>query len=470
MRAVIEPKMFVLLGPDVCITYTLGDANGSSELRYRGDLPKSVQLHVPQPLDLTFRGEQVRSVQTELGTLVTVDLEFVPDLRSLAMTVLLPDINLGAEVEVNFATEAIFTSHLTSIGGPALVQGPLETYVFVSLVGTARKSRHVGNSPEVARLYVRKRYPDLASRGQLATIANPVAGEVLPGIDLFYFSVGSKYPIVTEPHARHTLLIDAARGEVVLDLDTDPDTESDHQLALALRAVLAAVTLDNSATTAELVAVIVPLDPYFANPTEGGFVVTPGDGGHILAVWTGERFRYEVDFDADGKLTDLKRRDDRVKPVCLEHRAQAQELLDVRDDGLRTCDVIWDDLTARLARRHYVYEVRTGNGKRAGLAAVEKGPGKVRFVWRDDRSDLLALARDIIEPVASRRGAAEAAQVALTLWARAGAVEHAPMGAPYFTVSSLKSGFKASSNELAVTVVFDGSGRITCGSSQSVWR
>jgi hypothetical protein len=71
--------------------------------------------------------------------LITVTLEVVPDLHTLSLTLLVPQINLGdAGAASAFSTLAIMTTHLTSIGGPDLVRGPLQTYEEVTLSGMAR--------------------------------------------------------------------------------------------------------------------------------------------------------------------------------------------------------------------------------------------------------------------------------------------------------------------------------------------
>lgn len=74
-----------------------------------------------------------------LGTLVTVVLELVPDRHTLTATLVLPDINVGDRQVIRFSTVVILTTNLTSIGGPALVIGPLQTYQVVKLGGVAQR-------------------------------------------------------------------------------------------------------------------------------------------------------------------------------------------------------------------------------------------------------------------------------------------------------------------------------------------
>ena len=55
---------------------------------------------------------------TDIGNLVTVQIDAVPDLHTLTFSVLIPRFNLPEGNENPFETEAVLTMHLTSIGGP----------------------------------------------------------------------------------------------------------------------------------------------------------------------------------------------------------------------------------------------------------------------------------------------------------------------------------------------------------------
>jgi len=99
--------------------------------------PILVEYHDEQR-DLTFSGAkcEIDSLESKIGKLITVTLEVIPDSHELTLTLLLPKINLEGQ-KSSFATSAIRTKHLTSIGGPALVKGPLQTYDVLSLRGIA---------------------------------------------------------------------------------------------------------------------------------------------------------------------------------------------------------------------------------------------------------------------------------------------------------------------------------------------
>ena len=122
-----KPNLFTLTGKHTQITFAASSITGQPQLHYQD----------PER-NLTRTGEEIRSLDTEIGNLITVDLEDIPDLRSVTLTMLLPDINLGEWREISFATQAILTTQHTSIGGPQLVKGALQTYRVLPLRGTAK--------------------------------------------------------------------------------------------------------------------------------------------------------------------------------------------------------------------------------------------------------------------------------------------------------------------------------------------
>jgi hypothetical protein len=122
-----EPNLFELTGGNVEITYGILRARGEF-LDYRD-----------RRRDLTFGGQEIDSLDTRIGRMHTVTLEVIPDRHELTLTLLLPQINLEGQRD-SFETFAVRTTHLTSIGGPGLVEGPLQTYDVVRLRGKASQA------------------------------------------------------------------------------------------------------------------------------------------------------------------------------------------------------------------------------------------------------------------------------------------------------------------------------------------
>jgi hypothetical protein len=122
-----EPNLYELKCDGVELTYSTTSIDGSARFSFREAERK-----------LDFSGEQIQTRATDLGTEVTVPLESIPDLRTVTLTLLVPAINLGEEPEIQFTTAAIETTNHTTIGGPRLITGPLQTYRIIELHGTAK--------------------------------------------------------------------------------------------------------------------------------------------------------------------------------------------------------------------------------------------------------------------------------------------------------------------------------------------
>ncbi len=121
-----EPNLFELRGGGIKVTDSTSSFDGQPQLTYED-----------QKISLTFQGKEIRSLDTEIGVQLTVTLEQIPDLRTVTLTLILPMINLQGN-ESPFRTQAIITTHKTSIGGPDLVKGALQTYRVKPLRGIAR--------------------------------------------------------------------------------------------------------------------------------------------------------------------------------------------------------------------------------------------------------------------------------------------------------------------------------------------
>lgn len=120
-----QPSVYEMSGKDVQITFTRANARGLAELSYRAPRISKV-----------FVGDEVRILRSEIGLQVTVTLYQVPDLKTVTATVLIPDINLEGDAAA-FKTTLLNTTHKTSIAGPDLVVGQVQSYYSRSLAGKA---------------------------------------------------------------------------------------------------------------------------------------------------------------------------------------------------------------------------------------------------------------------------------------------------------------------------------------------
>ena len=83
-----------------------------------------------------FAGSQIRTLNTEIGTLVSVTTHLTIDTGSTSFSVLIPAISLAAVSDhKKFTTEAIVTSHSGPISVP--VTGVHEKYQFIPMKGQA---------------------------------------------------------------------------------------------------------------------------------------------------------------------------------------------------------------------------------------------------------------------------------------------------------------------------------------------
>lgn len=128
MTQVNEPNAYSLKGKDKMIEYTTTSFIGPPSLIYQHDKKT-----------LTFQGEDIRKLDTEIGQLITVTLDVVNERDTTTLSFFVPKINLGLKLnDVTFITIVIITSHQTSLGGPNLVHGVLQNYQIEKFDGTAQ--------------------------------------------------------------------------------------------------------------------------------------------------------------------------------------------------------------------------------------------------------------------------------------------------------------------------------------------
>jgi len=87
-----------------------------------------------QELNLTFTGDQIRTQQSEIGTLVSVSLKESIDAGATTLTLLLPAFNLADTAEQPFETLAIVTQTFGIL--PNVGAG--QVYDVIELDGVAR--------------------------------------------------------------------------------------------------------------------------------------------------------------------------------------------------------------------------------------------------------------------------------------------------------------------------------------------
>ena len=121
-----QANRFELSGDDIHITYMSSSIAGPPLFSYRDD-----------SINRQFSGEEIRSIETDIGELLTVTLEQILDLRTVTCTLILPVVNvMPGSTGTHIQVPGIKTTTHTSIAGTVL--GPQKTYSCVNLKGMAQ--------------------------------------------------------------------------------------------------------------------------------------------------------------------------------------------------------------------------------------------------------------------------------------------------------------------------------------------
>jgi hypothetical protein len=119
-----QPNMFEFSGDGIQITYVTTAFDGRPLFNYH-DANHSKAFH----------GDQIRSSQSELGTLVSVMINPAVDTGSTSFTVLIPRVNLRASDSANVTTYGITALHKSTIFGAP--NGQTDLYTAHQMQGTA---------------------------------------------------------------------------------------------------------------------------------------------------------------------------------------------------------------------------------------------------------------------------------------------------------------------------------------------
>ena len=115
-------------GHHLSITYSTSGIDGKPSFQYQDEQQT-----------LSFRGDEITTTATDIGTLVTVPIRRTVDSGGTTFTLLVPRVNLGATHQVlHITTEGITTLHRFSLI-PSLNHGQTELYSVTRLTGTAQQ-------------------------------------------------------------------------------------------------------------------------------------------------------------------------------------------------------------------------------------------------------------------------------------------------------------------------------------------
>lgn len=121
-----SPNLYEFNGANLKISYSTSGIDGKPHFTYQ-DTEQT----------LSFAGDQIRTVGTEIGTLVSVTLLTTVDTGSTSFSLLVPHVNLDSLLETPLKTEGIITKHKFSVI-PHFNKGQTDNYKFYRLTGKAK--------------------------------------------------------------------------------------------------------------------------------------------------------------------------------------------------------------------------------------------------------------------------------------------------------------------------------------------
>ncbi|WP_297323893.1 hypothetical protein [Nitrosomonas sp.] len=120
-----SPNLFILQGDNLRITYSTTSFDGKPQLNYDDGIKTR-----------SFRGDEIRTIGTEIGTLVSITTRTTVNSGSTIFTILIPRINLDSTMAANIKTEGIITRH-KGVTPSSPNYGQLDSYKRIVLSGTA---------------------------------------------------------------------------------------------------------------------------------------------------------------------------------------------------------------------------------------------------------------------------------------------------------------------------------------------
>jgi hypothetical protein len=123
----VTPNLYQLSGHHLHVTYSPSGIDGKPSLIYQDSHQSK-----------SFKGNEIRTVECDLGILVSVTLRTTPDVGSTSLSLVIPRMRISPTSVAAVHTECITTVHSMPFVRPELVQGQLDTYSVTNLHGTAQ--------------------------------------------------------------------------------------------------------------------------------------------------------------------------------------------------------------------------------------------------------------------------------------------------------------------------------------------
>jgi hypothetical protein len=125
MAQLVTPDLFQLTGSHIHITYTTSSVDGKPTMTYQDPYQ-----------GIAFSEDEIRTVECDLGTVVSVTLRMTVDTGSTSLSVLIPRVRIAQGAIAAVHTECVTTMHRFSVVSSSM--GQLDAYRVVPLHGTAQ--------------------------------------------------------------------------------------------------------------------------------------------------------------------------------------------------------------------------------------------------------------------------------------------------------------------------------------------
>ena len=127
LKSLVEPNTYELSCDDTQITYSTTGADGKPTFSYSG--PKGQH---------SFSGDEIQTLDSALGSEVTVTLEDIADLHIITLTLLVPEMWVAPHSGIEVRTIAIVTTKEEPITAPVGLPAVRERYGVVTLDGEGK--------------------------------------------------------------------------------------------------------------------------------------------------------------------------------------------------------------------------------------------------------------------------------------------------------------------------------------------
>lgn len=123
---IVTPNLYHLRGHHLHVTYATSGIDGKPSMSYQ-------DTHESK----SFRGDQIRTVECDLGTLVSVTLRMTVDVGSTSLSLFVPRMRIAQGSTATVNTECVTTIHSMPFA-PQAALGQADTYHVVAVHGTAQ--------------------------------------------------------------------------------------------------------------------------------------------------------------------------------------------------------------------------------------------------------------------------------------------------------------------------------------------